>query len=123
MLLSGQIVLKISRIPSLVFFSAIVLAGCSVPGDSISSPPAVPIIPAAPPAGDSLPQVEGNAILDDPEEETAEWEDYVWADTPRSAWQKCRAMVERYTQNGGSSVDVVKVRESGRGRYRCTFKG
>lgn len=123
MLLCGSNVLKTSKIVGVCLLLS-GLFSCAIPtGDSISSPPAIPIIPAAPPAGDSVPRVEGNAILDDPEEQKAEWEDYVWADSPRSAWQKCRAMAKRYTEDGGTAVDVVKVRQSGRGRYRCTFEG
>ena len=78
--------------------------------------PTAPDQPMAPPA---------MGYTEDPEAETEEWEDYVWADDAAQAQRKCEQLAATYTQQGGSAVTVVRVtRGRQRGsRWICTFKG
>lgn len=63
-------------------------------------------------------------MLQDPEAQTEQSIDYVWADSQAEAEEKCQREAERYSQEGGSLVTVVKVRKTGKGtKYECTFNG
>lgn len=81
--------------------------------------PAVPPAPAAPMAPPVM------AYSEDPEAETEEWEDYIWADNEAQARQICQQLAEQFTQQGGSLVTYISVRRvSQRGsRWACKFKG
>jgi hypothetical protein len=61
----------------------------------------------------------------DPDQESEDWEDYVWADNEQQARRKCALLAEQYTNQGGSLVTVVAVKKgSQRGsRWICTFRG
>lgn len=85
-------------------------------GYSVPRTPTAPDQPMAPPA---------MGYTEDPEAETEEWEDYVWADDAAQAQRKCEQLAATYTQQGGSAVTVARVtRGSQRGsRWICTFKG
>lgn len=85
-------------------------------GFSVPQAPAAPAEPMAPPV---MPYTE------DPEAETEEWEEYIWADSDEQARQICQQLAERFTQQGGSLVTYLDVKKVGRrgSRWACKFKG
>lgn len=123
MLVCGAKVLKTSKFVC-VGLLLCGLVSCAIPaGDSISSPPVPPVIPAAAPAGNSLPSVEVSQMLADPEAQTEDWEDDIWADNPGQAEKRCKELADKYTREGGTVVELVKVRQKNRAKYICTFRG
>ncbi|HEY9881807.1 MAG TPA: hypothetical protein V6D29_25375 [Leptolyngbyaceae cyanobacterium] len=83
---------------------------------AIPKAPATPAAPMAPPV---------MAYTEDPEAETEEWEDYVWADNLQQAQKKCKELAESSTEQGRSLVTVVKVKQASKKsvRWVCTFRG
>ncbi|WOB42983.1 hypothetical protein HNI00_07305 [Thermoleptolyngbya oregonensis NK1-22] len=62
-------------------------------------------------------------MLDDPEAETSEWEEFVNAMSDAVARQKCRSLADYYSQTGGTRVIVTSVTPLKNGLYRCKFLG
>jgi hypothetical protein len=59
-----------------------------------------------------------SATLEDPEEETQEYSDYIWGDSQAQAERKCKQQVE----NGGGTY--VRVRRLGNStKYECIWRG
>jgi hypothetical protein len=63
-------------------------------------------------------------MMQDPEAETVESGDYVWANSESEAWQKCQKEADRMTEQGGSLVTVKSVKSNKKGtKWFCTFNG
>lgn len=64
-------------------------------------------------------------VIDDPEAETEQWEEYIWAESQAQAERKCEAIAEAATWSGGRRVTVKRVQKFGRGRYgyKCVLEG
>ena len=57
-------------------------------------------------------------ILDNPDAQSNEWTDYVWADDLAQANRKCQGLAQ------GWKVQLVKARKVGTGKkFECTFRG
>lgn len=61
-------------------------------------------------------------MLDDPEAEVTQWEDYVWARDDRSARQKCEAIAEA-KRLAGEPTRLLRVIRRGQNRFECVFQG
>ena len=57
-------------------------------------------------------------ILDNPDAQSEEWTDYVWADDLVQAKRKCQGLAQ------GWKIQFLKVRKVGNGKkFECTFRG
>ena len=64
-----------------------------------------------------------NAMIDDPEALTEEWPEEVWAFSRGAAQDKCEALAEAYTKQGGRRVSVKRVEPTRiRDKYKCVFE-
>lgn len=62
--------------------------------------------------------------IDDPEERTAEYSEYIWASDDGDAQRRCREMVRRF---GGRNARAVRTNnwtnKAGKSRYTCYWTG
>ncbi len=60
-----------------------------------------------------------------PDQQVEDWDDYVWAENEQQARRKCNLLAEQYTNQGGSLVNVVRVKRASQrsSRWVCTFRG
>lgn len=61
-------------------------------------------------------------MLDDPEAQSEEWEDNVFADSFTEAERKCQQLAERYTKQSGSLVIATATQNIKGKLYKCKLK-
>lgn len=66
--------------------------------------------------GSRVPYGGTGGYLEDPEGNTEDWSDYIWADTPGQAQAQC----QQYAINAGAVL--VQVVQRGNKRYECKFR-
>jgi hypothetical protein len=125
----------------------VLLGGCAMPGDSIfdDSPP--PIVPPVVdgygnPAPElqreqyqSDPQVTPMPMMEDPEAQTEEWEEEVWARDQGDADRICRLMADKLSRRSGKLVTyqnppqvlsapkaATKSKPAVDGKFVCRFR-
>jgi hypothetical protein len=115
--------------PLLVIAFCLGLAACEsselrpvpvgLPSGGVPAAPTAPQAPAAPMAPPVM------AYTEDPEAETEDWEEYIWADNEQQARRNCQQLAERFTEQGRGLVTLVGVQKLGKrgSRWVCRFRG
>jgi hypothetical protein len=70
----------------------------------------------------SLKELISLPMLDDPEAQSEEWEDNVFADSLAEAERKCQQLAEKYTKQSGSLVSATAARNIKGKLYKCKLK-